>query len=66
MRLNTNQGLEKSTGNELHASPALAVREITEDEIVKRIVEKTGPGSLMDDLAKFPLHEERLERIRLR
>ena len=39
---------------------------IEEDEIIARILERTGPGSLMDDLEKTPLVSERLQRMRLR
>ena len=66
MRLNTNHGPVADAANELHANPALPIREITEDEIIARILERRGPGSLMDDLTRFPLDSARTQRIRLR
>ena len=66
MRLNTNPGPNSSETNELHANPGLRVRELSEAEIIERILQRTGPGSLMDDLAKYPMESSKLSRIRLR
>ncbi|MEE2680913.1 MAG: hypothetical protein VX641_00920 [Planctomycetota bacterium] len=60
MRLDTNH----------HPNPhhpwGLCVRALSEEEIIERILERRGPGSLMSDLEDCALEPEPPARIRLR
>ena len=66
MRLNQNASTDTTSTTGQHSEIGFKVRELSEDEIVDRILKKTGPGSLMDDLSKMPPVPERIGKIKLR
>lgn len=63
MKVNLNKRMEANPGTEQIHEVGIRVRELTEDEIVARILERSGPGSLLHDLDNMPPVPN---RIRLR
>ena len=66
MRLNPSADFETTPKAPHLSGMGIRVRELSETEIIERIVKRTGPGSLMNDLARMPAVPERIGRIRLR
>ena len=66
MRLNQHADSEMTSTTNGLSQIGLRIRELSEAEVVEKILNRTGPGSLMDDLAKMPPVPEHIGRIRLR
>ena len=66
MKINTNESRRQGKGISGSLAQDIQLNQFDEEEIIGRILERTGPGSLMDDLEKTPLVSERMQRMRLR
>ena len=66
MKLRNQRGTSQSTKVIGRFATKNRTARLTEDEIITRILERTGPGSLMHDLEHTDGLSRRTQRIRLR